>query len=229
MVLELMGKHESDVRVQQQGCWALKNFADIFNDRVAIAEAGGIEAIRGAMGKHESNVRVQVAGCGAMANLAPNNDNNSVSIAGAGSIEAIREAMGRHENDAEGASGGLLGAGQRGLPPMCPPPPPFIPGRKCRPDPGWHVCSQIHARAVISPIVVSTIIGCRHIHAALAATPRTPAAAAALPGHAIGTSAAVAATVIPGMGCRLDAAVITGCAGLTPRIRAIRLNRAHLL
>ena len=78
--------------------------------------------------------------------------------------------------------------------------------------------SQNHARAVITPIVESAISR-RHIRTALAATPRNPSAAA-LPGHAVRTTAGIVATGIPGMGCRLDADVITGCTILPPRTPA---------
>ena len=71
--------------VQLQGCAAFWNLADNNeNNKVMIADAGGIPSILSAMRTHSSNARVQEHGCGALWKLALNNGSNKVTISDAG-------------------------------------------------------------------------------------------------------------------------------------------------
>ena len=83
-----MQSHVSSGDVQKNGCGALLNLSVNGKNKVAIAAAGGIDAILLAMRSHVSNADVQKYGCGAFLNLGENG-NNRVVIATAGGIGAI--------------------------------------------------------------------------------------------------------------------------------------------
>ena len=69
------------------------------DNRVTIAEAGGITTILSAMKKHSSNANVQENSCGALVNLALN-ENNRVTISNAGGKAAIESAMRNYSSNA---------------------------------------------------------------------------------------------------------------------------------
>ena len=67
--------------MQENGCGAISNLALNDNNKVTIADAGGITTILSAMKTHSSNATVQENGCGALQNLAVN-ENNRVTKTG---------------------------------------------------------------------------------------------------------------------------------------------------
>ena len=77
------------------------------NNRVTIAEAGGIITILSAMKTHSSNATVQEYGCGVLGNLAVNNDNNKMTIAKEGGIATILTAIDTHSYNAGVLENGL--------------------------------------------------------------------------------------------------------------------------
>ena len=80
-------------------CAALVNLAaNNAENRVKIAEAGGIQAIVEGMDKHKEHAGVQEHGCWALQNLADNAE-NQVKIAEAGGIQAIVEGMEKHKEN----------------------------------------------------------------------------------------------------------------------------------
>jgi hypothetical protein len=66
-------------------------------EEVAIAAAGGVEAVLAAMRAHAADAMVQQIGCGALVSLAVN-DENKVAIAAAGGVEAVLAAMSAHNS-----------------------------------------------------------------------------------------------------------------------------------
>ena len=86
-------------RDQQNGCGALWELAVNAENRVAIAAAGGVEAVVAAMRAHAADAMVQQNGCGALASLAANSAENKVAIAAAGGVEAVKAAMRAHSGD----------------------------------------------------------------------------------------------------------------------------------
>ena len=69
------------------------------NNRVTIAEAGGITTILSAMKNHSSNANVQENSCGTLVNLALN-ENNRVTISNAGGKAVIESAMRNYSSNA---------------------------------------------------------------------------------------------------------------------------------
>ena len=66
-------------------------------NKVKIAEAGGIEAIVQAMGRHGEDKGVQEAGCGALGSLGWNAQ-NKVKIAEAGGLMLAQKAWDKHRH-----------------------------------------------------------------------------------------------------------------------------------
>ena len=64
-----------DVEVQRDGLAALLNLAFDANNRMSIAEAGGIAVVLEALRTHPKDVEVQRKGLGALGNLALDDDN----------------------------------------------------------------------------------------------------------------------------------------------------------
>ena len=96
-ILSGMKDHIDHAGVQEQGCGALRNLANNVENRVSIANAGGmIAAIVSGMKAHTDHAGVQEQGCGALANLATNDD-IEVLIANAGGILAAI-LSGMHES-----------------------------------------------------------------------------------------------------------------------------------
>jgi hypothetical protein len=62
-IIEEMRGHREHAEVQKQGCWALRMLAANGENKVKIAEAGGIKAIIEGMGTHRENEDVQEQGC----------------------------------------------------------------------------------------------------------------------------------------------------------------------
>jgi hypothetical protein len=91
-----MKSHSSNADVQENGCGALWYLALNDNNKVTIAEAGGITTILSAMDNHSSNPFVQYCGCTALMKLVTNNDNNKVMITNAGGEVAIQSAIRNH-------------------------------------------------------------------------------------------------------------------------------------
>ena len=92
--------------MQEKGCRALWDLATTDN-RIKIADAGGIADVLAAMRAHRLHARVQQYGCSALGNLAVNAD-NSVKIADAGGITDVLAAMRAHKSNAEVQGKGCL-------------------------------------------------------------------------------------------------------------------------
>ncbi|KAJ1493272.1 hypothetical protein T484DRAFT_1929409 [Baffinella frigidus] len=74
-----MGAHGSIAGVQEQGCKALANLAENYeNDAEEIVRAGGIVAVVAEMGANTSDARVQLQGCRALGSLAETIDEEGV-------------------------------------------------------------------------------------------------------------------------------------------------------
>jgi hypothetical protein len=100
-VVALMRAGAGDVEVQRAGCSALWILAaGNAGNRVAIAEAGGVQAVVGAMKLHQGIAAVQEMGCGALMNLALN-AGNRMAIGEAGGVQVVIDAMKIHEGIAE--------------------------------------------------------------------------------------------------------------------------------
>ena len=69
-----MRAHETVSDLQKEGCALLKYLALDNENRVRIAQAGGVCAVLSAMRTNESNAYVQKEGCGALMNLASNDE-----------------------------------------------------------------------------------------------------------------------------------------------------------
>ena len=65
-ILSKMRINERNANIQKEGLFELQNLAINENNRVTIAEAGGITTILSAMKTHSSNATVQEKGCGAL-------------------------------------------------------------------------------------------------------------------------------------------------------------------
>ena len=80
-------------------CAALVNLAaNNAENRVKIAEAGGIQAIVEGTEKHKEHAGVQEQGCGALLNLAWNTAANKASIRDHGGLGLAREAYAKHKH-----------------------------------------------------------------------------------------------------------------------------------
>ena len=75
-MLDAMEHHKDVAGVQQNGCVALWNLAANDDNRVAIAEAGGVRAVVEAMERHKDVAGVQQYGCGALRCFAANGKKN---------------------------------------------------------------------------------------------------------------------------------------------------------
>ena len=72
-ILSKMRMNERNANIQEEGLMELRNLAyNNENNKVKIADAGGITTILSAMKTHSSNATVQENGCGALWNLALN-------------------------------------------------------------------------------------------------------------------------------------------------------------
>ena len=93
----------------RQGVW---NRAHNVDNKVKIAEAGGIESVLTAMEAQKTSVRMQQQACWALCIFACNNAENNVKITEAGGIEAlvaaVIEAQGKFPR--ERAKTGVCGA-----------------------------------------------------------------------------------------------------------------------
>ena len=99
-ILSKMRMNERNANIQEEGLMELRNLAyNNENNKVKIADAGGITTILSAMKTHSSNATVQENGCGALWSLAVN-DKNQVTIAEAGGIPTILSAMKTHSSNA---------------------------------------------------------------------------------------------------------------------------------
>ena len=78
MILSAMKYHLDNAQVQHYGCAALQNLAMNDNNKVMIAETGGIPTIVSAMKYHSSNINVQHYGCAALGTLAVNDNNKKM-------------------------------------------------------------------------------------------------------------------------------------------------------
>ena len=87
-----MQTYTTHFRTQKKGCRALRNLAVNADNKIKIAEQGGIDVILEAMRTCKSHAGVQRVGCGALCRLAVNAD-NKIKIAEQGGIDVIREAM----------------------------------------------------------------------------------------------------------------------------------------
>ena len=98
-IVEGMDKHKMRAGWQNNGCWALSMLAAInAENKVKIAEAGGIQAIVEGTEKHKEHAGVQENGCGALVNLAANNAANKASIRDHGGLGLAREAYAKHKH-----------------------------------------------------------------------------------------------------------------------------------
>ena len=100
-ILSKMRMNEQNANIQKEGLFKLWNLAyNNDNNKVTIAEAGGITTILSAMKTHSSNATVQEYGCAALQNLASNNDKNRVKISNAGGKALIESAMRNYSSNA---------------------------------------------------------------------------------------------------------------------------------
>ena len=92
-----MRAHCGSATLQEDGCAVLRIVAGSSEDRsVAVASAGGIEAVVRAMGDHKGSTGVQKYGCGALRNLAAGSEDIRAAVATVGGIEAVVNAMQSH-------------------------------------------------------------------------------------------------------------------------------------
>ena len=87
-------------KMQEYGCAALWNLAANEDNKVTIAEAGGITTIQSAMKTYYFNANVQYYGCAALGTLAVNNLSNKEVIAHADVKVAIDSALRNHSANA---------------------------------------------------------------------------------------------------------------------------------
>jgi len=99
-VLAEMRRHQSDAWVQWRGCNKLESLAGNDDNRIKIADAGGIADVLAAMRAHRSHVGVQEMGCGALWNLDNSNADNRIKISDAGVIADVLAAMRAHRSHA---------------------------------------------------------------------------------------------------------------------------------
>ena len=81
--------------MQEHGCRALANLSHSEGSALAIAAAGGVEAILAAMGSAGASTEVLENGCMALSNLAVVDDIEEAIVQGGG-IEAVAHALERH-------------------------------------------------------------------------------------------------------------------------------------
>jgi hypothetical protein len=99
-VSQAMATHACSASVVKSGCKVLGAMARNDDNKVKIAEAGGITAIVGGIRGNEGDARLQEEGCKALYNLAADAD-SKMKIAEAGGNKAIFGAMRRHEGDSQ--------------------------------------------------------------------------------------------------------------------------------
>jgi hypothetical protein len=95
-----MKRNERNADIQKEGFTELWDLAFKDNNKVTIADEGGIPIILSAMKTHSSDANVQYYGCGVLWNLALDNDNNKAAIADACGKSAIESAMRNHLSNA---------------------------------------------------------------------------------------------------------------------------------
>ena len=93
LILSAMKDHSSNANIQHYGCGALQKLAGNDNNKVVIADEGGIARIVSAMRTHPNNANVQEYGCAALRCLAENNEKNRVMIVKAGGKVTIACAL----------------------------------------------------------------------------------------------------------------------------------------
>ena len=100
VILSLLQAHRDHASVQELGCCQLAKLATNAENRVSIANAGGIAAILSGMKARIYHAGIQEEGCRALGYLALDNDDNKVSIAKAGGIVSIVTGMKAHRDHA---------------------------------------------------------------------------------------------------------------------------------
>ncbi len=59
VIVVSMTEHKASAIVQEQACGALRNLTDNADNKVAVAAAGGIEAVLAEMATHKANAGVE--------------------------------------------------------------------------------------------------------------------------------------------------------------------------
>jgi len=93
-IVKAMREHAANAAIQRKGCEALRSLAaKSAENKILIAQVGGIEALVTAMQGHATDPGVQEWACRALVNLTVNNAENQVKFRGLGAEEQVRRAM----------------------------------------------------------------------------------------------------------------------------------------